>query len=163
MAQRVTSIDSKGTRVTTGNIVTTATTAPTDPLDGDIWFDNSAANTITKVFDGTVWKPIEVDGGATTSDVTALGVDYGDCFTSADNQTDFTSVTQNCIIVNGSGFGSLQLDLPDPAAHTNRIISITANGKVYSVNNGDPTNVPNSRTFLWVSNGTQWIGLGSDQ
>ena len=58
-AQRVTTINSKGTLFITGNVVTEAAAAPTipTPIAGDIWFDTST-NT-TKIWDATnkLWKP----------------------------------------------------------------------------------------------------------
>jgi hypothetical protein len=58
-AQRVINIDHKGTKLTTGNTVTEAATAPTSPtpIEGDIWLDTT--NNLTKIFDGTTWKPID--------------------------------------------------------------------------------------------------------
>ena len=66
-AQRVNVVDHRGTKGTTGNTVTIAAAAPTDPapIQGDVWYDTSDANnTITKLFDGTSWRPINI---ATTS------------------------------------------------------------------------------------------------
>ena len=57
-AQRVTTINNKGTIQLAGNIVTEAVTAPTTPtpVQGDIWID-STTNT-TKFWDGDSWEPI---------------------------------------------------------------------------------------------------------
>jgi hypothetical protein len=59
-AQLVRVIDNKGTIANVrNNQVTTALTAPTTPLEGDIWFDSTTA--ISKVWDGTTWKVIDTD------------------------------------------------------------------------------------------------------
>lgn len=56
-AQQVKVIDHKGTlKNVTSNKVTTSTTAPTTPIESDIWFDTSTNG--TKVWDGTSWKAI---------------------------------------------------------------------------------------------------------
>jgi hypothetical protein len=57
-AQEVRVIDNKGTLKTViNNKVTTSVTAPTSPLRGDIWFDNTIEDKIiTKIYDGTSWK-----------------------------------------------------------------------------------------------------------
>lgn len=59
-AQETTVIDRKGTlKTVTSNTVTTATTAPSTPVDGDVWFDTT--ENITKVWDGATWQNIQVD------------------------------------------------------------------------------------------------------
>lgn len=59
-AQLIRVIDNKGTIANVrNNQVTTALTAPTTPLEGDIWFDSTTA--ISKVWDGTTWKVIDTD------------------------------------------------------------------------------------------------------
>jgi hypothetical protein len=58
-AQRVTSIDHKGTKLTTGNTVTEAATAPTSPtpIQGDVWIDTTYG--VTNVWGGSAWKLID--------------------------------------------------------------------------------------------------------
>ena len=57
-AQVVRVIDNKGTITeVNNNQVTTALTAPTTPVEGDIWFDTTT-NT-KKVWDGAAWKEID--------------------------------------------------------------------------------------------------------
>lgn len=55
-AQASTVIDNKGTIIKTNNLVTTATTAPNNPIHGDVWFDTTT--NITRVWDGVIWKGI---------------------------------------------------------------------------------------------------------
>ncbi|MDV7185645.1 hypothetical protein R3X25_00005, partial [Lutibacter sp. TH_r2] len=56
-AQQVTVINHKGTKVdVNNNNVYTATVAPVNPLENDVWFDT--ANNLTKIFDGTNWIPM---------------------------------------------------------------------------------------------------------
>lgn len=59
-AQLINGIDKKGNIINIqNNQVITATTAPVDPLENDIWFDNTDTNNvITKVYDGTTWQNI---------------------------------------------------------------------------------------------------------
>ena len=68
-AQRVTTINPKGTKFTTGNVVTEGPASPTTPapIAGDIWFDTST--NITKVYDAgaTTWKEIDPDLVTTSS------------------------------------------------------------------------------------------------
>ncbi|WP_188373676.1 hypothetical protein [Winogradskyella haliclonae] len=55
-AQEVRVIDNKGTIETIrNNSVTTSNTAPTNPVEGDIWYDTSGTTTVTKTYDGTDW------------------------------------------------------------------------------------------------------------
>ncbi|PQJ81559.1 hypothetical protein BTO16_02790 [Polaribacter glomeratus] len=56
-AQEIRVIDNKGTLKTAiNNRVTSSSTSPILPLEGDVWFDNAdASNIITKIYDGTSW------------------------------------------------------------------------------------------------------------
>ncbi|MDB2606855.1 hypothetical protein N9Y48_03645 [Zobellia sp.] len=47
-------------------VVTTAPTAPSNPLQNDIWFDSSAE--VTKIYDGTTWLTINLDALAKKED-----------------------------------------------------------------------------------------------
>lgn len=61
-------IDNKGTfRNITRNDVTTATTAPTSPVEGDVWFDTTTNN--SKIYDGSSW--IIIDDDTVTESATA--------------------------------------------------------------------------------------------
>ena len=72
-AQEVRVIDNKGT-LTTINKVTTSSTAPTDPVIGDVWYDDTIpAETIGKIYDGTSWKFLSRIG--TTGSVFFAGTD----------------------------------------------------------------------------------------
>lgn len=62
VAQRVINIDDKGTKHSTGNIVTEGATAPTTPtpIEGDIWLDTTdPTNTLPNVWDGDSWEPLD--------------------------------------------------------------------------------------------------------
>ena len=58
-AQRVETINYKGTKIYSGNTVIEAATAPTTPapIQGDIWYDTTT--NLTKVWDGDSWEPIQ--------------------------------------------------------------------------------------------------------
>ncbi|WP_405379848.1 hypothetical protein [Maribacter sp. LLG6340-A2] len=59
-AQEEEVIDHKGTRIKVRNtVVTSSATAPSEPLQNDIWFDTSAE--VTKIYDGTSWLTINLD------------------------------------------------------------------------------------------------------
>jgi len=57
VAQEIRVIDNKGTLKTAiNNNVTSSSTSPLLPLEGDVWFDNTDVNNIvTKIYDGTSW------------------------------------------------------------------------------------------------------------
>lgn len=58
-AQEMETIDNKGTiKTVTSNSVTTATTEPSSPVKDDVWIDTTA--NIIKIWDGTVWIPLNV-------------------------------------------------------------------------------------------------------
>ncbi len=74
-AQEVRVIDNKGTLETIrNNQVTTANTAPTNPLEGDVWFDTSGTTRVTKTYNGTQWISESVNVYTGFFIVTAAGV-----------------------------------------------------------------------------------------
>ncbi len=55
-AQEINVIDNKGTiRVVHNNTVTTASTAPTSPVEGDIWYNTNSTPNIITIWDGSAW------------------------------------------------------------------------------------------------------------
>ena len=59
-AQEVNVIDHKGTKnIVNNNSVTTALTAPTAPLEGDVWFDTTTNTTKIWDADAIAWKRID--------------------------------------------------------------------------------------------------------
>jgi len=60
LAQEIRVVNSKGTISTVhNNNVTVSTAVPANPLENDIWFDNSdPSNIVTKVYDGATWRRI---------------------------------------------------------------------------------------------------------
>ncbi len=65
-AQEVRVIDNKGTiKKIKNNQVKTASTAPTNPLEGDVWFDTTT--NISKIYDGTQWLVIDLDRVTTST------------------------------------------------------------------------------------------------
>jgi hypothetical protein len=67
-AQEVRVIDNKGTiKTVKNNKVTTSLTAPTTPLEGDVWFDTSATSAVSKIYDGATWLIIDQDKVTTSA------------------------------------------------------------------------------------------------
>ena len=54
--QRNFAIGNKGTIIETNNIISTGTSAPSNSVHGDVWFDTTT--NITRIWDGTIWKGI---------------------------------------------------------------------------------------------------------
>lgn len=75
-AQEVRVIDNKGTfKTVNNNNVTTSNTAPTTPIENDIWFDTSTTPNTIKIYDGSVWKDINPSHTGTTGSVFFAGTD----------------------------------------------------------------------------------------
>ena len=54
-AQEVKVVDNKGTiQSVNNNTVTTASTAPTSPVEGDVWFDTTT--NVANIWNGSIWK-----------------------------------------------------------------------------------------------------------
>ena len=130
-AQEVRVIDNKGTiKTVKNNKVTTSLTAPTTPLEGDVWFDTSATSAVSKIYDGATWLIIDQDK-VTTSATAPTIKNIGDIWLD-------TTVTPNTLNVwDGSSWVSFsQQDTQD--------LSIDATGKIISlVNGGNITINPN--------------------
>ena len=64
VAQNVEVINKKGTLVTVkNNTVTTSSTAPTNPVENDVWLDSSDSdNTRPKVWTGSAWASLDYSG-----------------------------------------------------------------------------------------------------
>lgn len=57
-AQEVNVVDNKGTiQTVNNNQVTTVATAPTSPVENDVWFDTSTTPNTVRIWDGTSWLP----------------------------------------------------------------------------------------------------------
>ena len=112
LAQRTMAVDAKGTKTTTGNIVTESDEEPktSAPIQGDVWFDT--ANNLVKVWEGSVWKTV--------------------ASTTADDETD-TSLKQNT--TTGVITYTAEDGLDDPAnvvsASTGNFLSVGADGGVF--------------------------------
>jgi len=113
-AQWVSVVDNKGT-IKKINKVTTSTTVPVDNLIGDIWFDDSAAPTQTKIYDGSNWVTV----GAVPSVYTGVFV--------IERTTDDT-FTKN---ITGIPFQPSQVTF---VAHAN-VASIVSEGRSSGTNN----------------------------
>lgn len=88
VAQELRVIDNKGTiRTVTSNNVTTATTAPTSPVEGDVWFDTTTNN--SKIYDGSSWLIID-DDAVTVSTTTPTTPVQGDVW--FDTTNDITKI-----------------------------------------------------------------------
>ena len=100
LAQEVRVIDNKGTINTIrNNQVTTATIAPTTPLEGDVWFDTSGTSTISKIFDDVDgWIIIDLDN-VTTNATAPTTKNIGDVW--------FDTTTNTTKIYNGTTWDEL--------------------------------------------------------
>ncbi|SOU86649.1 hypothetical protein [Tenacibaculum dicentrarchi] len=81
-AQQFKVVDNKGTiNTVNNNTVTSATTAPLNPLEGDIWIDTNSPNDVINIYDALptpVWKQfsnqnIYTENGTITTDRTITG------------------------------------------------------------------------------------------
>lgn len=102
-AQEIRVIDNKGTlQDVTVNKVSTSNTAPSNPVEGDVWFDTST--NISKIYDGSIWKTIDEDKVSTSTTVPTTPVE-GDVW--------FDSVNDSIKIYDGSDWkilSSIEVD-----------------------------------------------------
>ena len=148
-AQEIRVIDNKGTIETVrNNQITTSATAPANPLEGDVWFDNSIANNIiTKIWDGdSIWKIV----GGISSDVDnqlTTGTDNGAYFNGGYSAT-VKNVTANYTLLasdNGSVItvnSATDVNLTIPAG-----FDIGYNVSVYQIGDGKVTFVESGTTI----------------
>lgn len=89
-AQQVRVIDNKGTlQDVTSNVVTTSATVPTNPVEGDVWFDTTT--NISKIYDGSVWKVIDLDRVTSSSTAPTTPVE-GDIWFDTSNTSTLTKI-----------------------------------------------------------------------
>ena len=117
-AQRVTNIDHKGTKLTTGNTVTEAATAPTSPtpIEGDIWLDTT--NNLTKIFDGTTWKPIDSETALSLRDTnldTKIQVEES----TNEDKIHFDTAGSERVIIDETGKVGIGTSAPSVELHVN--------------------------------------------
>ena len=133
-AQRVETINYKGTKISSGNTVIESATAPTTPapIEGDIWFDTTT--NLTKVWDGDSWEPIQASTASSlwdtdrdtgiqveeSTDEDVIRFDTGDVESASIRANTLTLPQHNSIIRASRGlileevndqYGALQLSL----------------------------------------------------
>jgi hypothetical protein len=108
LAQVVSVIDRKGTITKVkNNKVTTATTAPSTPVEGDIWFDNiNLSQILTKIWDGSSWIINEHKG--TTGSVFFAGTNS---FPTENNSQFFWDNVNNRLYLGGILAGTNKLNV----------------------------------------------------
>ena len=151
-AQRVTPIDAKGTKQLTGNVVKEGNTAPSAPIQGDIWFDTTDANnTIPKVWDGNSWEPLSTNGEVgtslwknnTSSSLTELK-------TLSNGTTTRPAGTE--VVVTDAGKMGIGTTTPAETLTVSGSAQITGSLKDSNGNTGT-----NGQIFSTTVNGTKWI------
>ena len=108
-AQRVNTIDLKGTKSITGNLVTESNSAPTSPspIQGDIWLDTTdSPNTIPKLWDGNSWEIMD----AKEAGIWEYNGTYAKLSTLSDNSTARTNAKN--IFVGDDGSVGLGINSP---------------------------------------------------
>jgi len=137
-AQLISVIDNKGTISNVrNNQVTTAATAPTTPLEGDVWFETDTL--ISRVWDGTSWVRINTWLGYKTIHHNITGV-----LTITDalhNNTDIhLESTGNLTITNTNVSDGSNFYITN-TTNVNRALSFTGFTGAYLRNGGTATNV----------------------
>lgn len=157
-AQEVRVIDNKGTKVLVRNTsVSTGTTAPTDPILNDIWFDTSDADhQRVKVWNGSSWVELTFTG--IPGSIFFAGPDG---VPTQDNGTFFWDDTNNRLGI-GTSSPSQSLDVNgyarirslDEAGTTDRLLKTDPNGVLHTskVNFGGRWTNTNNTTNLNVNN-----------
>lgn len=108
-AQEVRAIDNKGTIINVrNNTVKTSNNAPTNPLEGDVWIDDTQPdNLITYIWDLTDWSIIEADESKTvilnTQDNRSLTAATDDFFVLPLAVADIQTINNNYFEVSNYG------------------------------------------------------------
>ena len=99
--------DGDGSQLTGINAATVATTAPSSPSTGDMWFDSTSGTTAMKVWNGGGWDHLSNKfsaTGGTESTYTSGGVEYKlHAFTTSGTFTAESSGTVDVLVVAGGG------------------------------------------------------------
>ncbi len=152
-AQNVKVIDNKGTiKKIRNNQVKTASTAPTTPLEGDVWFDTTT--NISKIYDGTQWLVIDLDK-VTTSGTAPTAPVIGDVWidnSSAPNNNKIWDGTQWNSLGNGSSWALNGNAGTDPTV--NFIGTTDAKDLVLKANNTEELRVKASNGQVLINQAT---------
>jgi len=101
--------DGDGSQLTGINTATVATTAPSSPSVGDMWFDSTSGTTAMKVWNGTAWDQLSnkfAATGGTESTYSSGGTNYKvHTFTSSGTFTVGASGDVDILVVAGGGGG----------------------------------------------------------
>ncbi|MCL7763493.1 hypothetical protein MPF19_08720 [Polaribacter sp. Z014] len=129
-AQEIRVIDNKGTLKTAiNNSVTSRDTAPTTPLEGDVWYDTNTSPTIIKIYNDGVWV-----------NLTHTGTEGSVFFAGSDGvPTEHPGLFWK---VNSLGFGSLGIGTNNP---TNKLEVDGAIGAQGILNSNGTVNYPSYR------------------
>ena len=148
-----------------GASVTTSDTAPSNPSDGDLWFDSTTLKTFVYYNDGSSsqWVTLVPTTGGTGAGVTT----YADTATMVQETPDagslgFVTANNNLYLYNGSGWGKVNVtniapvinSVEDASANTTPF-SLATDGTptVITVDATDPEGFPLTYTYS-VSSGT---------
>jgi len=94
-----------GANLTGIDAATVATTAPSSPATGDLWFDSTSGTTAMKVWSGTQWDQLSNKFSASGGTVTTSGGYKYHTFTSSGTFTAETSGSVDILMVGGGGGG----------------------------------------------------------
>jgi hypothetical protein len=95
-----------GANLTGIDAATVATTAPSSPVAGDMWFDSTAGTTAMKVWSGTAWDQMSNKFTATGGTITTFGAYKLHVFTSSGTFTAEASGSVDVLVVAGGGAGN---------------------------------------------------------
>jgi hypothetical protein len=138
------------------------TSAPTNPLAGQIWFDSTPGLTKLKFYDGTRWR---TTGGAAISSTTPTGLTQGDFwFNTATNQLfAYNGTTYTLIGPQGiSGFATTQMvstSVQDNLGGSHAIIQAIDNGVTIFTISADPAFTLNNSVNAITGFGTIQQGI----
>ena len=129
LAQEIRVIDNKGTLKTAiNNSVTSSTTSPTTPLEGDIWFDTSTTPTILKIYNDNVWANLSHTG---TEGAVFFAAANG--VTTENNSNLFWNNTSNTLQATNIQIPGKLLDSNGASGEVNEVLTATATGTKWTL------------------------------
>ena len=118
-------------RVSSTNLVI-ATSAPSSPAAGDMWFDSSSAITAMKVYSGAGWDQMSNKFTATGGTVTTHGIYKVHTFTSSGNFVVSSGGEVDVLIVAGGGAGG-NWHAGGGGAGGSQTLNTTVSAQTYSI------------------------------
>jgi hypothetical protein len=147
--------------ITTGNIIgggvrsTTATTAPTNPVVGDIWYNSNTDITARYTYDGSGYYWIDISSPTVANIATNSNIIVGNITTTGTETVGNLITTNGVFWANGVAYGGSSASAVTYQTYTSSNNTITTNANITTTGNVSSNNITVSSALTlgsWTTN-----------